>query len=278
MRCPNCGTKVPDDTLTCPRCGADVGLTALASSGQQFGPYTLRQLRQYLAERRLDTNSQVSIAGRPPVPVSEVLGVSLPMEAPGTAPPPPGAVAPPAQPPRRIVSGPEARRRKRTAWLAVLGCVGLLILLGGLLAAMLLPAVRRQQAHANQTRCLSNVKQGSLAMLMYAQDYDERFPPDTNFETTLYPYVRNAQIFVCPSAQSPPSYGMNAGLCGLHLTMLSQPAQTTMLYDSTAEADLVGRHNNGNNVGFADGHVKWYKVGSVKQYMPVKTITPQPNP
>jgi prepilin-type N-terminal cleavage/methylation domain-containing protein len=45
-----------------------------------------------------------------------------------------------------------------------------------ILAAILFPVFARAREKARQTSCLSNVKQLTLGILMYAQDYDERLP------------------------------------------------------------------------------------------------------
>ncbi len=76
-----------------------------------------------------------------------------------------------------------------------------------ILAAILFPVFARAREKARQTSCLSNVKQLSLGVLMYTQDYDERLPycdcnaysSGTNWAISTQPYVKNAQIFVCPS-------------------------------------------------------------------------------
>ena len=86
-----------------------------------------------------------------------------------------------------------------------------------ILAAILFPVFAKAREKARQTSCLSNLKQLGLATLMYAQDYDECTPiikilfptPNDPTEdsvndalsaiTVLNPYVKNRQIFVCPS-------------------------------------------------------------------------------
>ncbi|NLO04745.1 MAG: prepilin-type N-terminal cleavage/methylation domain-containing protein, partial [candidate division WS1 bacterium] len=45
-----------------------------------------------------------------------------------------------------------------------------------ILAAILFPVFARAREKARQTSCLSNLKQISLAVIMYTQDYDDRMP------------------------------------------------------------------------------------------------------
>ena len=81
-----------------------------------------------------------------------------------------------------------------------------------ILAAILFPVFARAREKARQSSCLSNLKQIGLAAVMYAQDYDERFVfgftyyYDSGgtewlawFPNLLEPYIKNQQIFVCPS-------------------------------------------------------------------------------
>jgi prepilin-type N-terminal cleavage/methylation domain-containing protein len=43
-----------------------------------------------------------------------------------------------------------------------------------ILAALLLPALSRAKAHANDARCLSNLRQCGIALNLYLQDYNDR--------------------------------------------------------------------------------------------------------
>ncbi len=81
-----------------------------------------------------------------------------------------------------------------------------------ILAAILFPVFAQARDKARATQCLSNDKQIGLGLMQYAQDYDETFPA-SRFTTTpndtggrhspwtvsIYPYVKNAPVFTCPS-------------------------------------------------------------------------------
>jgi prepilin-type N-terminal cleavage/methylation domain-containing protein/prepilin-type processing-associated H-X9-DG protein len=76
----------------------------------------------------------------------------------------------------------------------------------GLLAAILFPVFATARDKARQSACLSNLKQIGLGVVQYMQDNDETTPA---LETSLkgwagkiYPYVKNAQVFVCPSDEN----------------------------------------------------------------------------
>ena len=92
------------------------------------------------------------------------------------------------------------------------------------LAAMLFPVFARARAKARSTRCVANLKQIGNALMMYCDDYDECSPwaidcADENvpqiwagfpqyqawipymprLKDTLDPYIKNAEIWHCPS-------------------------------------------------------------------------------
>jgi prepilin-type N-terminal cleavage/methylation domain-containing protein/prepilin-type processing-associated H-X9-DG protein len=81
-----------------------------------------------------------------------------------------------------------------------------------ILAAILFPVFAQAREKARAASCLSNTKQIGLAMRMYAQDYDEinvgsysypntwRQCPQLIWADLLQPYIKNLQLFACPSA------------------------------------------------------------------------------
>jgi len=90
-----------------------------------------------------------------------------------------------------------------------------------ILAAILFPVFAQAREKARSATCLSNLKQLSLGIQMYAQDYDEALPYNYAYEGTIsgggcaqrnppvlrwwqdfvQPYIKNNQIFLCPSGQ-----------------------------------------------------------------------------
>src|SRR5688572_3508233 len=87
-----------------------------------------------------------------------------------------------------------------------------------ILAAILFPVFAQARDKARQASCMSNMKQITLAAGMYMNDYDSFYPilhrspgPNTGtfsaFEIrywyiALFPYVKNWQLYVCPSADA----------------------------------------------------------------------------
>src|SRR5262249_9370306 len=88
-----------------------------------------------------------------------------------------------------------------------------------ILAAILFPVFAQAREKARTVSCLSNTKQLNLAALMYAQDYDEMWSPaimawqnpypccppangqyiGDPWWMLLYPYTKNAGLYLCPS-------------------------------------------------------------------------------
>ena len=166
-----------------------------------------------------------------------------------------------------------------------------------ILAAILFPVFARAREKARQASCQSNEKQIGLALLMYIQDYDEIFmrhcysTGNSCWARKIEPYTKNTQLTVCPSWLGSISYGYNmSALDNQPLARLKHPTELIMICDSrklraddgalqavafinhrpngggcgwsgcnSADACTSEIHNEGLNICFADGHVKWMK-------------------
>jgi prepilin-type N-terminal cleavage/methylation domain-containing protein/prepilin-type processing-associated H-X9-DG protein len=236
-----------------------------------------------------------------------------------------------------------------------------------ILAAILFPVFAKAREKARQITCTSNVKQISLAFMMYAQDNDETYcrvktlsaaneaslnpevldandPTQQLWTGLLSPYIKNTQVVLCPSAgysvvQSYGGYnfntladtdvntaqisiGMNSAIdpfgnigclsglqaqnpsgCTAAATIASfpLPSQTVSFADSVPTTpsstypgpqvgfivngafplDVPGgvsdRHTQGANIGFLDGHVKWYTTNRII-YKPIIGDPTNPGP
>ncbi|HAZ62708.1 MAG TPA: hypothetical protein DCZ72_03725 [Armatimonadetes bacterium] len=83
-----------------------------------------------------------------------------------------------------------------------------------ILAAILFPVFAKAREKARATSCLSNLKQLGLAVLQYAQDYDEMYPMSyqdvssgagsvdqipLTWPNRIMPYIKSDGLFACPS-------------------------------------------------------------------------------
>jgi prepilin-type N-terminal cleavage/methylation domain-containing protein/prepilin-type processing-associated H-X9-DG protein len=178
-----------------------------------------------------------------------------------------------------------------------------------ILAAILFPVFAKAREKARQSSCMSNLKQLDLAFQQYAQDYDEGLPYPSPGRAdaaplatsaawisaavlnqwdpklgAIYPYVKNTQIYLCPSRKSvTPSgctYSMNGQLGGgISLGAIDDVSGTALLteadcddavtnYTAAGAADGgngISTHNDGCNIAYVDGHAKWLNASNVKK-------------
>ncbi|HPT98521.1 MAG TPA: DUF1559 domain-containing protein [Armatimonadota bacterium] len=130
-----------------------------------------------------------------------------------------------------------------------------------ILAAILFPVFARARENARKANCQSNLKQIALGWMQYAQDYDEMVPPLYTITTgasggylhlpeLIYPYVKNAGVFSCPSESQGQTfdygirltYGYNQSRFqgrayffegNMSLSMIEDTAQTILFIDDT---------------------------------------------
>ena len=161
----------------------------------------------------------------------------------------------------------------------------------------------RAREKARQASCQSNLKQIALAELMYAQDYDERLARRNSGANcnaalrtnglamhVLLPYIKNTQVYLCPSRPTPPGYCGNCSAASLAqlprssynancrrgdpaLAEIRRPAEMFLVGESAGgnfwrphtdwtgcDCGVLDHHNGGINVAYVDGHVKWLKA------------------
>ncbi len=160
------------------------------------------------------------------------------------------------------------------------GCAGFFLL--SIFAAILFPVFAQAREKARQSACASNLKQISLQMLGYAQDNDDKFPPAKRWMDAIKPYGSQAKKgdapYRCPSLRAPNAdsygYAFNSNVAAKPGSKIADPRAKMLVYDSETltrsasdpgtSSPSAGRHSDGSNVAFADGHVKWFRVGADK--------------
>jgi len=70
----------------------------------------------------------------------------------------------------------------------------------GILAAILFPVFAQTREAARRASCQANLHQIGLALHLYAQDHDGRFPPrHHDLRPLVRPYLNSVSVFACPS-------------------------------------------------------------------------------
>ncbi len=104
-----------------------------------------------------------------------------------------------------MISDPRQHQKRHAFTLIELLVVIAII---AILAAILFPVFAQAREKARQTSCLSNLNQIGKALTMYQSDYDSMYPPSqlppsgpgiVSWPTMIQPYIKNDQVFVCPS-------------------------------------------------------------------------------
>src|SRR5258708_24991963 len=127
-----------------------------------------------------------------------------------------------------------------------------------ILAAILFPVFAQARESARTISCVSNEKQISLGVLMYVQDYDERFPiwqygvpnlpRDPNgglyqenhmgWDEACQPYIQNKSVMWCPSVDRPGNDDNNTG---------KSDSDWTGSANYATNCRLVGKYNNNSS-------------------------------
>lgn len=187
-----------------------------------------------------------------------------------------------------------------------------------LLVGLALPVLSAARESGRKSQCVSQLKQLHHAIVMYSEDYSGYFPFAVTFDqeyrgryipgirSTLQPYVKNGDIFLCPSLQwdiwrkRGIGYEYFADLAGIHdtealggdrLLSFTHPYPLTgpwVLSLSVGElkirsvsdpvsmpvlADINPGHFGRLNVVWVDGHVSALRTNNVKRLLMEKPTT-----
>ena len=135
----------------------------------------------------------------------------------------------------------------------------------GLVATVMFPVFEEVKMAAPPTHCLSNLKQSSLGLILYAGDENDRFALRDGWMNGIKPYTKDEGILRCPSVpKSVYGYAFNGALSAAKIP--KEPVGVALVYESVNPirnaSDLVtslpspGRHHGTNHVAYADGHAK----------------------
>jgi prepilin-type processing-associated H-X9-DG protein len=168
--------------------------------------------------------------------------------------------------------------QKRTGFFeAVLISMGVCAALGFLfvLVAPVGSGAGSQRVGAVATACMSNLKQLSVGMQMYAGDHDDHLPFSASWMDASYPYTKNKSLYRCSAIMRIDRYGyaMLGKLSGRKTASIAGPSSQPLLFDSTllgwnargslTSFDRMGRHDGYSNSAYLDGHVKRIPKGEL---------------
>jgi prepilin-type N-terminal cleavage/methylation domain-containing protein/prepilin-type processing-associated H-X9-DG protein len=174
----------------------------------------------------------------------------------------------------------------------------------GILASMLLPALKQARDMAKTITCTNNEKQFGLAIDFYANDYNGYFIANYPISSGGLGYwhqkimvggylkknMGNSEVIgkylPCPSATKDEPYftafwyhAFDQTLQLKKRSIVTDPSNRGILidyrtrnfwagdaayHDPSESKGAIYRHSNGENVLFADGHVKYYKQTEIR--------------
>ena len=136
-----------------------------------------------------------------------------------------------------------------------------------IMMAIFMPALAHARVQARTAVSTNKARQICLAMMIYCDENDGRFPQVNNWPVVLAPYLNDTTVLESPFA--PPHAGrawaMNAYLDGLRLHDIKQPARTVLIFEiepggpPAGGVDLLPPRPQGRKgyvIGFLDGHTE----------------------
>ena len=285
----------------------------LGSDGKEYGPVTAEVVREWIKERRATGQTRVQPEGNAEwIALSALPEFAAALAASAAPPPlPPRLPSAPAaidtnSPPKTsgmaiaslvlgltgfcgitaligmilgIVATVRISRsngRLKGKGLAISGiCVSavMFIVFLAVAAGLLLPALARSKYQKQNSDCVSNVKQVSLAIRLYADENEGKCPQAVNWCDAITPNLAGKHVFQCPQRTGGQgAFAFNAKLAGKTLSAI--PPDTVMIFEASSgwnftggADDVIQRPPHGRNFvfGFADGSVREINKEELKE-------------
>jgi len=249
----------------------------MGTDDREYGPVSGDVLRQWIAERRANSQTRVQAEG-----VAEWKTLA---ELPEFSAALGGTPSSPSPPPLAGI-GAAPRSQRKTSGLAIaslvfglLGFCGITAIVGLILgivaqgrirksggqlkgrgvaiagivisgfmllfsfiavgAALMLPAVAKLKQNVQNTSCANNARQVALAVRLYADENEGRCPTAVNWCDAILNNLPGPQALKCPQRRGEQSgFGFNAKLAGR--TLSSIPPDTVMIFEASGGWNFTG--------------------------------------
>jgi prepilin-type processing-associated H-X9-DG protein len=260
----------------------------IGGDGKEYGPISVEQIQQWLAQGRLNAQSRVQAEGSSDwKPLAEFPEFQTPSS--GNVPAAPAktcglAIA-------SLVCGCVSLLCGLFAALPglILGIVGLrkinrsggtlggknfaiagicvssvfLVLYIFIIAAIVIPSFITAHDYGRAAGCFNNLKQLGAAMKLYAEDNEGKLPDAARWCDAIEKHVSEKNILQCRTTGK--CYLFNRNLGGIELSRVANADRTVLLFEGNGDRNASGiatdlpatqAHRGGNNVLFVDGHVE----------------------
>jgi prepilin-type N-terminal cleavage/methylation domain-containing protein/prepilin-type processing-associated H-X9-DG protein len=153
----------------------------------------------------------------------------------------------------------------------------------GCLVSLLLPSIEQVRQKADSLKCISNLRQIGVSLLLYANDHGQRTPviepwpgqpvyaASDGAQTILQalgPYGVTTGVLQCPSDLKGPNYYAKEGASyqwfpmangqntqSIKMVWMNNQTQTMQMSKLFIAFDYSAVHSGGSNMLFGDGHV-----------------------